>query len=274
MRLDQRWAFITGGTQGIGAAIARRLAKAGSNLVIHGLQHDASADQTLAECRQEGVNVELLTADLALPAPDVVPDLVERLWSIAPQTSILVNNAGTFCDKPFLQMDWNTYQKTMRLNVEAGYFLTQALVARWLQARVAGQEVAGRVLFTGSINGILAEPGHTAYDTSKGAVQMMVRSLCVELAPLGIRVNAMAPGLVVTPLTAPALDPANLRWMKLHTPNRQVPGADACASAALFLVSDEAAHVHGQTLYVDGGMSVWQQPDLPPELAAAMMQRE
>ena len=77
----------------------------------------------------------------------------------------------------------------------------------------------------------------------------------------------MAPGRVVTPLTADALDTANLRWMKLHTPNGQVPGPEACADAALFLVSDEAEHIHGQTLFVDGGMSVWQQPDLPPELA-------
>ncbi|MCA9133869.1 MAG: SDR family oxidoreductase, partial [Planctomycetales bacterium] len=143
------------------------------------------------------------------------------------------------------------------------FFLTQAFARRW----VAGG-VAGRVLFTGSINGELAEADHTAYDTSKGAVRTMVRSLCVALAPLGIRVNSMAPGLVVTPLTAPAIsnDPDALKWMQLHTPNGRVPGAEVCGAAALFLLSDEAEHVHGQTLLVDGGMSIWQQPELPPEL--------
>jgi NAD(P)-dependent dehydrogenase (short-subunit alcohol dehydrogenase family) len=262
MRLDGRTALITGGTQGVGAAIAERMAKAGCNLVVHGLRRDQFAEQTLANCQRAGVQVEFLAADLSQPAPDVIPDMLSHLSVLAPQVSILINNAGTFCDKPFLEMDWATYQKTMRLNVDAGYFLTQGLARQWVD-----KKIQGRVLFTGSINGMLAEPCHTAYDTSKGAVRMMVRSLCVTLAPLGIRVNSMAPGLVVTPLTAPALDEANLRWMKLHTPNGQVPGPEVCADAALFLVSDEAAHIHGQTLFVDGGMSVWQQPDLPPSLA-------
>jgi NAD(P)-dependent dehydrogenase (short-subunit alcohol dehydrogenase family) len=261
MRLDGRTAFITGGTQGVGAAIALRLAAAGCNLVLHGLSRDTLAEQTLANCRSAGVQADFIAADFSLAAPDIIPNVIERLDQLAPQVSILINNAGTFCDKPFLEMDWATYQKTMRLNVDAGYFLTQGLARLWVQ-----RKIAGRVLFTGSINGMLAETCHTAYDTSKGAVRMMVRSLCVTLAPLGIRVNSMAPGLVVTPLTAPALVDANLRWMKLHTPNGQVPGPEACADAALFLVSDEAAHVHGQTLFVDGGMSVWQQPDLPASL--------
>jgi glucose 1-dehydrogenase len=149
----------------------------------------------------------------------------------------------------------------LRLNVHAGFFLTQTYARRWVQARVAG-----RVVFTGSINGELAEADHTAYDTSKGAVRMMVRSLCVALAPHGIRVNAIAPGLILTRLTAPVLneDADTLQWMKIHTPNGEVPGPQVCGDAAVFLLSDEAQHIHGQTLLIDGGMSVWQQPDLPP----------
>ncbi len=148
------------------------------------------------------------------------------------------------------------------------YFLTQFFAKRWI-----GSRTRGRVLFTGSINGLLAEPTHTAYDASKAAVAGLVRSLCVALAPHGIRVNSMAPGLVRTPLTNQILDhdAAALKWMKLHTPNGEVPAADVCGGAAVFLLSDLAEHIHGQTLYVDGGMSVWQQPDLPPELGAARL---
>jgi NAD(P)-dependent dehydrogenase (short-subunit alcohol dehydrogenase family) len=92
----------------------------------------------------------------------------------------------------------------------------------------------------------------------------MVRSLCVALAPLGIRVNAMAPGLVRTPLTDVLNQDARLdSWMKLHTPNGEVPGSEVCGDAAAFLLSDAATHIHGQTLLVDGGMSAWQQPDVP-----------
>ncbi len=177
--------------------------------------------------------------------------------------SLLVNNAGTFMDKPFLEMDVATFDKTWRLNVASGYFLTQGFARGWI-----ARQIPGRVLFTGSINGQLAEMDHSAYDTSKGAVWMMVRSLCVALAPHRIRVNSMAPGLVVTPLTAPVLEQnsAAMAWMRLHTPNGQVPPADCCGPAAVFLLSDEAEHIHGQTLLVDGGMSVWQQPDLPSNL--------
>jgi NAD(P)-dependent dehydrogenase (short-subunit alcohol dehydrogenase family) len=256
MRLDGRSAIITGGTQGIGGAIAERLAMAGCHVVLVGLHNDDTARETVERCERWGGRVHLVTCDLSCPAPEVIPDLEQQIIDREPQVSILINNAGTFCDRPFLEMDWETYQRTMRLNVESGYFLTQAFARRWVAAGVPG-----RVLFTGSINGELAEPDHTAYDTSKGAVRMMVRTLCVSLAPYKIRVNAMAPGLIVTPLTVAALTDPALEWMKLHTPNGQVPGPEVCAGAALFLVSDEAEHIHGQTLLVDGGMSVWQQPN-------------
>ena len=97
----------------------------------------------------------------------------------------------------------------------------------------------------------------------------MLRSLCVTLAPLGIRINGMAPGLIRTPLTEPAVKDVRMRrWMELHTPNGQVPGPEVCGGTAVFLLSDAAAHIHGQMLLVDGGMSVWQQPDPPAEWMA------
>lgn len=263
MRLDGKTALITGGTQGVGAAIAQRLARAGCNLMLHGLKDDELCEQTVTSCQRHGVRVTTVHIDLSQATGAAVAQLMSAVEAEGTEVTLLVNNAGTFCDKPFLKMDEATFEKTMRLNVYAGYFLTQAFAQRWIE-----HQIPGRILFTGSINGELAEADHTAYDTSKGAVHAMVRSLCVALAPHGIRVNAMAPGLVVTPLTAPAIeqDADALEWMKLHTPNRSVPGPDACGAAALFLLSDEAEHIHGQTLLVDGGMSAWQQPDLPQYL--------
>ncbi len=263
MRLDGRTALITGGTQGVGGAIAHALAAAGCDVVLHGLRDDATAQQTLEHCRQLGVRAELVLCDLAGPTEQAVAELVRQVEGITDQISLLVNNAGTFAEEPFLQMSYESFERTLRLNVAAGFFLTQCYARRWVE-----RGVAGRVLFTGSINGELAEMNHAAYDTSKGAVRAMVRSLCVSLAPYGIRVNAMAPGLVVTPLTASAVAPDSdeLRWMEWHTPNGRVPGPEVCGGAALFLLSDQAEHIHGQTLLVDGGMSVWQQPDLPAEL--------
>jgi NAD(P)-dependent dehydrogenase (short-subunit alcohol dehydrogenase family) len=158
----------------------------------------------------------------------------------------------------------------MHLNVKVGFFLAQAFAKHWVE-----RHIQGRLLFTGSINGLLAEADHSVYDTSKGALAAMVRSLCVALAPLRIRVNAIAPGLVRTPLTNQILsnDPAALEWMALHTPNGQVPEAHVCGPLAAFLVSDLAEHIHGQTIYIDGGMSAWQQPDIPSAYRAWRNQR-
>ena len=252
-------ALVTGGTQGVGAAIAVGIARAGGDVLIAGLKEDDAANQTLQSCRQAGVAAELVTVDLAQPPSQYLDAFLGEVDRRLPGIDLLVNNAGTYIDLPFLEMDFERYLKTIHLNVTAGFFLTQALARRWIENRIAG-----RVLFTGSINGILAEPDHSAYDTSKGAVSAMVRTLCVSLAPHNIRVNSMAPGLVRTPLTDVLnQDPRLDSWMKLHTPNGQVPGPDACAGAAVFLLSDAAEHVQGQTLLVDGGMSAWQQPDVP-----------
>jgi gluconate 5-dehydrogenase len=257
--LHGRKALVTGATQGVGRAMAEALAEAGADVLIHGLNSDEMARDAVLTCRNSGVTAELATADLSGPSETSVPRLFDQAEAMMPGIDILVNNVGTFIDVPFLEMDFERFDYTMRLNVAAGYFLTQSFARRWIE-----QGVAGRVLFTGSINGMLAEPDHTAYDTSKGAVATMIKSLCVALAPHDIRVNGLAPGLVRTPLTkAIDEDPALERWMELHTPNGQVPGPDVCGEVAAFLVSDAARHIHGQMLLVDGGMSVWQQPDPP-----------
>ena len=255
--LDGRTAFITGSTQGVGCAMASAISQAGATVVLHGLHDDDVAAKAVAQC---GDGAKLVTGDLAGNLPDCVVDVAERALQAAPDIDLLVCNAGTYIDQPFLDMDFGTFDRTMKLNVYSQFVLVQHFARRWHQ-----NSVAGRVIITGSINGRLAEQTHVAYDTSKGAIDAMVRSLAVSLAPLGIRVNGVAPGLFCTPLTEPALlEPGVRQWMELHTPNEKVPGPDAVGGATVFLLSDGAEHVHGQMLLVDGGMSVWQQPD-PPE---------
>ena len=250
-------AFVTGSSQGLGREIALELARAGANLVLHGLRDDELAKDTITECRKLNRKVHFIAGDLS-SNPQTVLALAEQVVTMAPEVDLLVNNAGGYFDVPFLEMDFAIFEQTMRLNVHAYFLLTQFFARRWV-----ANNTHGRVLMIGSINGRLAEDTHVAYDTSKGAIEMMVKSVCVELAPHGIRVNGLAPGLFYTPLTAPALDDANVRdWMEQHTPNGKVPGPEVAAGAAVFLLSDAAEHIHGQMLLVDGGMSVWQQP--PP----------
>lgn len=252
-------ALVTGGTHGIGAAIAGSLAQAGANLLLVGLAEDENARQTLAYCRSFGIEANVVYMDLSHETGSTVARLLQHVKERLPSMDLLVNNVGVYAEPGFLEVDFATYQRTMRINVDLGFFLTQAVARDWVQ-----HQVGGRVLFTGSINGLLAEPQHAAYDTSKGAVASMVRTLCVELAPRGIRVNAIAPGLIRTPLTEPAIqNPVTQRWIEQHTPNGSIPNPDSCGPAAVFLLSDEAHHIHGQTLYIDGGMSIWQYPNPP-----------
>ena len=157
-------ALITGSTKGVGRAIAEAYATAGADVLIHGRTRGPEAD-----------------APLFADAIKAMPNL-----------DILVNNAGQFFDVAFEEMTRDRFTRTMRLNVESAYFLTQSFAKHWVS-----RKVKGRVLFIGSINGRLAEPNSTAYDTSKGALEMMVKTLAVALAPKNIRVNGLAPGLEI-----------------------------------------------------------------------------
>ncbi len=251
-------AVITGSTQGVGRAIAEAFAEAGAEVVLHGLHAGAEADVAIAACQRFGGPAHFLPADLLAPTEAAIASLGEHILRLCPKPTILVNNAGQYFDLPFEQMTVERFERTLRLNVTSPYFLTQWFARFWQE-----KNIAGRVLMIGSINGRLAEADSTAYDTSKGAIEMMVRTLAVTLAPRGIRVNGLAPGLVKTPQTQ-WLDqrPAEQEWIKHHTPNGQIPNADVCGPAAVFLCSDAAAHIHGQMLSIDGGMSALQQPAL------------
>ncbi|MCA9062079.1 MAG: SDR family oxidoreductase [Planctomycetaceae bacterium] len=261
LNLNGRSIFITGSSQGVGREIALAAVRAGADVVLHGLNDDKAAEAMRRDCRAAGRECPILFGDLSGPMPEAVEAIAVRAVEQNPRIDTLVCNAGIYVDQPFLEMDFATFDRTMKVNVYAQYLLVQFFARRWVQ-----QKTQGRILLIGSINGRLSEPTHVAYDTSKGAVEAMVRSLCVTLAPLQIRVNGMAPGLFRTPLTAPALnDPRLNRWMELHTPNGQVPGPEVCGETAVFLLSDAASHIHGQMLLVDGGMSAWQQPDPPDE---------
>ncbi|MFK7819062.1 MAG: SDR family NAD(P)-dependent oxidoreductase [Planctomycetaceae bacterium] len=257
--LAGRTALVTGSSQGIGAAIALGLARAGANVVLHGLERNAAAEVAIEACHKCGVDTSFVSANLLGEEDGATRALFDQAMATNPNIDLLVNNAGTYIDTDFLEMPFDVFDRTMKLNVYAYFFLTQHFAQHWVKHR---QE--GRVLMIGSINGRLAEPTHAAYDTSKGAVEMMVKTLCVSLAPHNIRVNGVAPGLFQTPLTQPALDNADItNWMELHTPNGKIPGPEVCSEAAVYLLSDAAKHVTGQMLLVDGGMSAWQQPDMP-----------
>lgn len=179
--------------------------------------------------------------------------LVAAAFAAQPELDLLVCNAGGFFDVPFLEVEPEVWDRTMNLNVKANYFVAQTF-ARELVAR--GR--SGSIVTTSSTNGFQSEDDTTAYDTSKGALVMMTRTLAHALAPQGIRVNGIAPGLIRTTLNA------NMRTDEIeeHYNKKILLGRlgepDDCAGAVVFLLSPAAKYITGQIIVVDGGLTVGQ----------------
>lgn len=239
--LEGHAALVTGSSQGIGAAIADGLAEGGAVVVRHGLQNESTCDSY--------VPCDLSTA--SAPAA-----LIEQAFTLQPELDTLVCNAGSFFDAPFLEMTDAAWEKTMSLNLRATFFLAQAFAKK--RVALGG---GGSIVIVSSTNGFQAEADSVAYDTSKGGLVMMTRSLAVSLAPHGIRVNGIAPGLIRTPLTQAWMEPRAHDLLK-HYENKILLGKvgkpQDCAGAVAFLCSPAASYITGEIITIDGGLTATQ----------------
>ena len=241
--LASHTALVTGSSQGLGRGIALGLQAAGAQVIFHGKDAPPAGWPG---------GTPYLTADLL--RPEAAGELVRAAFALGDGPDLLVCNAGSFFDTPFLALSPATWEKTINLNVRANYFLIQAF-ARELVAR----HRPGAIVTVCSTNGFQPEEDATAYDTSKGALVMMTRSLAQALAPHHIRVNGIAPGLIRTPLNAwMDTQPDKVRHYEKKILQGRVGTPEDCAGAAVFLLSPAAAYITGQIIVVDGGLTTGQ----------------
>jgi NAD(P)-dependent dehydrogenase (short-subunit alcohol dehydrogenase family) len=251
MRLNGKVAIVTGGSQGIGEAIARRFAAEGAMVAIVYSRNSAAADEVVAGIRADGGQAEAFRGDCGDVAEirRVVGEVVESLGGV----DVLVNNAGTFRTLSIEATTEAVWDEQLDLNLKGAFFCTQAVLPH-LEARGGG-----KVINISSIAGVAAFPNCAAYCASKGGLVNLTKALAVELAPRGINVNTVAPGNVETSINAHLRGPGSepyVKQMSDRTPTgRAFLDPKDIAGAAAYLASDDARAVHGAVLLVDDGWS-------------------
>jgi 3-oxoacyl-[acyl-carrier protein] reductase len=246
IRLDGRKVLITGGSRGIGRAAALMFAESGADVAISYVSNKKAADDVVLGVEKRGRRALAYKADMASrkDIDRMVSDVLAR-WG---EIDTLVNNAGIWTYLEMGAMDEAVYHETVAVNIDGVFYGINAVVP---SMKAHGR---GSIINVTSTAGVRGEAFHSHYAASKGALHALTKSLAVELAPHGIRVNAVAPGWVDTDMSAPSFsDPAFKEKVRLTIPLRRIPPAEDIAGPILFLASDLARHVTGEILDVNGG---------------------
>ncbi|HSK16414.1 MAG TPA: glucose 1-dehydrogenase [Gaiellaceae bacterium] len=250
--------LVTGGTSGIGQAIAVRFAEYGANVAINYLRRPEEARDTeekvhacVNQVRQLGVRDVLVQGDVSREE-DVVAmfeDTVDKLGGL----DVLVNNAGIQISRPSHELSAEDFDKVLAVNLRGSFLCAREAIKRFLAA-----ETPGTIINISSVHQLIPKPSYLGYSASKGGMQNLTRTLALEYAGKGIRVNAIGPGATITPINRAWVDdPVKRDMVQAHIPMVRPGTADEMAGVTCFLASDDAAYITGQTIYVDGGLTLF-----------------
>ena len=247
-RLAGKVAIVTGAGSGIGQGIAKRLGGEGAKIIVDYVGDPAGAEETKRAIELAGGEAEIVLADVT--RIDDLRMLVDTAWNRFGGADILVNNAGMEKKSAFWDTAEADYDRVMAVNLRGPFFLAQAFVRRLREVKKPG-----RIVNISSVHEDMAFPGFATYCCSKGGLRMLTRDLAVELGPLGITVNNVAPGAIATPINTALLnDQPKLNALLANIPLGRLGSPEDVAGLVAFLASDEAAYVTGATLVVDGGL--------------------
>lgn len=245
MLLDGKIALVTGASRGIGRAVAVKLAAAGATVAVNYAGNAQAAEETKALIEAQGQRAILLQADVA--DGEAVEAMVQQVVAAFGRVDILVNNAGITRDALLMRMKESDWDDVMRTNLKGVYHCTKAVAKRMMKQR------SGRIVNMSSVVGLTGNAGQANYAAAKAGVLGFTKATAKELAARGITVNAIAPGFIDTDMTAGLPEQVKESLLK-GIPLGKLGSPEDIADAALFLVSDAAAYITGQTLHVDGGM--------------------
>jgi glucose 1-dehydrogenase len=251
-------ALVTGASSGIGRSIALALAEAGADLVVNYVSGEDKAREVCDAAARFGVRAIAINADVSDESQ--VEAMFARMLDEFGTIDILVNNAGLQQDAPFEQLTLRQWNKVIGVNL-TGQFLCARAAVREFKQRGVRPEVscsAGKILCISSVHEVIPWAGHVNYAASKGGVMLMMKSIAQEVAPYRIRVNSICPGAVRTPINMEAwgTPEAYAELLKL-IPYKRIGEPDEIGRAAVWLASDYADYVHGISLFVDGGMTLY-----------------
>jgi len=246
--LSGKVTVVTGGATGIGAGVVRTFARAGSAVFFSYTSNADGAESLAEELRRSGVRAGTARADLA--RQEDIEHLVEEAERTLGPIDHLVNVAGITDPHPFFEITPEIWNRTLDINLRGMYFTTQAVARRMVARHARGCSI----VTMSSVHGKVSGPRHSHYEASKGGINMMTRSLAIELAPYDIRVNGVAPGAIEVERYAhmPGYDPAE--WSK-SIPLGRVGKPEDIAPTCLFLCSEGASYLTGQVIYIDGGVT-------------------
>ncbi len=247
--LEGKRALVTGGSSGIGSAVARALAGAGAKVAINFHSHSEAAGavvRSISEARGEAMAIQ---ADVSDPA--AVQGLFEKVDGAWGGVDILINNAGIDGERAMgWEADITKWRKVMETNLYGAFYCAREALKRMIPRKT------GVILSTSSVHEEIAWSGYSAYAASKAAISMLTRTLAQEAAPHGVRVLAIGPGAIKTPINRPVWEePQAVRELLEKIPLRRIGEPEEIAGMVVVLVSDVASYVTGRTVFIDGGMT-------------------